>query len=184
MIEALRGPLKLFESTAKCPVCGGESLEVSVYMYFIPYFGNIVMYIYSCGNCGFKSSNVGVLEEGKPKRVIVRVRGEKELRYIVVKPAKASIRIPEVSLEYTPGPYSTGYITTIEGILHEFQEAASIACQHAETPECPKILDWLKRAIEGSVEFTLEMCDYEGTGKIAGEEVVETDVNECGRAES
>ncbi len=171
--------MKIFESIARCPVCGGESLKVSVYMYTIPYFGNVVMSIYLCGNCGFKSSDVGVLEEGRPKKVTVKIRGGGGLRYLIVKPSRASIRIPEVPLEYTPGPYSTGYITTVEGILYEFQEAVSIACQQAETPECPKILDWLKRAIEGAVEFTLEMCDYEGTGKIVGEEVVETSIDEC-----
>lgn len=170
--QALEEPQLLFRETIRCPSCGSVSLALETYLYKVPHFGNIIIDRGICASCGFKYRDVRVAETDKPKKIIVRVEGEQELRYLVVKPSSASILIPEKGYESIPGPYSPGYITTVEGILSSFLEAVKIACRDSDQAQCKEHAEWLSRAIEGLESFTLVMCDYEGTGKILGEKVV------------
>jgi zinc finger protein len=153
---------------------------VETFLYRVPYFGSIIMDRGECAGCGFKYRDVKLAELGEPKKILVRVEGERELRYLVVKPSTALIYIPERGYESVPGPYSPGYITTVEGILSSFLEALNIACGSPEEGGCRDHYQWLSRAINGEERFTLVMCDYEGAGKILGEGVLETGLDaEC-----
>lgn len=172
------GPVKIAEYTVSCPYCGAETFKVEEYTYVIPVFGRIILSVGSCSTCGFVRRDVGVLEGLGPKKVVVRVRGERELRYLMVKSARTAIRIPEVGLEYTPTMYSYGYITTVEGILYEFQQAALIACSGDSSSKCQEILSWIDKAINGETEFTLILCDEDGLSKVVGESVEEKEFDE------
>ncbi len=169
---------KISEYIVQCPYCGKPTFKIEDYIYEIPIFGRILLTVGLCSTCEFKRSDVGVLEEKGPKKLVLRVRGERELRYLMVKSARAAVLIPEVSLEYIPTMYSYGYITTVEGILYEFQQAALIACSGDSSQECKNILSWLEKAINGEVEFTMIVCDFDGLSKIVGENVVEEDLDE------
>lgn len=174
-------PVKIVEYVVECPYCGRQTFKVEEYTYTIPIFGRILLTTGSCSSCGYKRRDVGVLEGRGPKRLELKVKGEKELRYLLVKSAMSAIKIPEASLEYTPTQYSYGYITTVEGILSEFQQAALIACggEHVDN-QCKNILSWLEKAINGEVEFTLILCDFDGLSKIIGEGVIEMELDdEC-----
>ncbi len=170
--------VKIAEYILNCPYCNNLTFKVEEYIYEIPVFGKILLSVGLCPTCEFKRRDVGVLEEKGPKKLVLKVRGEKELRYLVVKSAKASILIPEIALEYTPTMYSYGYITTVEGILHEFQQATLIACANEQSQQCKDILLWLERAINGEIEFTMIICDFDGLSKIVGETVVEKELDE------
>jgi len=173
-------PAKVVEYTIECPYCGNQTFKVEEYTYEVPIFGRILLSVGSCSSCGFKRRDVGVLEGGGPKKLVLKVRGEKELRYLLVKSARSAIKIPEAQLEYIPTMYSYGYITTVEGILHEFHQAASIACTGEQSSQCNDVITWLEKAINGEVEFTLVLCDFDGLSRIAGENVVEESLDkEC-----
>ncbi|MCS7107239.1 MAG: ZPR1 zinc finger domain-containing protein [Acidilobaceae archaeon] len=157
---------KLREFPLACPYCGGQ-MGVSVYLYEVPYVGPILITVMSCLSCGFRRREVSIAEAGEPVKTKVRVKGEEELRYLVVKSSTASVLIPEMGLEYVPGPHAQGVITTVEGILHEFLGALDVICQEGE--RCERARRWLEEAIEGKVGFTLIMCDPEGKSGVFGQ---------------
>ncbi|MCE4608987.1 MAG: ZPR1 zinc finger domain-containing protein [Desulfurococcales archaeon] len=169
----LREPILLYSDVIVCPVCGEKSLEVSSYLYSVDYFDRILMTRGICTNCGYKFRDVKLAEPTRPKKIIVHVQGEKQLRYLLVKSAYSYLAILEKGYEMIPGPASTGFITTVEGVLHRFQEALSIACSDTDNEQCRQEKKWLKRAIDGLEKFTLVICDYEGASKVVGDDVEE-----------
>ncbi|MEM1873796.1 MAG: ZPR1 zinc finger domain-containing protein [Acidilobaceae archaeon] len=171
-------PVKLYSSREKCPVCGQEKLEVDVYTYSVPHFGRVLILVAICGNCGFSNRNVMLAEEQKPKKILVEVSGEEELRYMVVKSSKAGIKIREKNLQFTPTIYTPGLITTIEGLVYMFEEPVDIACREASGEECRELKEWLSRAVEGRERFTIVLCDFDGGSKIVGDSVVERELDE------
>ncbi len=172
-----KGPILLNEEVTVCPLCGKKTFNIKEYIYNTPGFGNILITVGICTSCGYKFRDVKLAEPGKPKQIIVRVESEKELRYMVLKPAYAAVIIPEQDLEMLPGPASQGFISTVEGVLYRFEEAVKIACSNIESSEqrkkCEELESWIRRAIDGLERFTLIICDYEGAGKVVGENVVE-----------
>ena len=177
--KSTKEPILLVEEDVVCPACGKPSLHVREYLYEVPYFGEIVIGEGKCSNCGYKYSDVRVAEASEPKKIVVRVNGERQLRYLLVKSATAAVYIPERGYEMVPGPAGTGFITTVEGILHRFLEALSVACRGREgDPVCAENKRWLERAIEGLERFTLVICDYEGTSRVVGVDVVEEPVDD------
>ncbi len=169
----LREPILLYKDVLTCPVCGKKSLEVISYLYTVDYFGRILIVRGICTNCGYKFRDVKLAEPTRPKKIIVYVQGEKQLRYLLVKSAYAYLAILEKGYEMIPGPASTGFITTVEGVLQRFQEALSIACRDSNNEQCREEKEWLKRAIDGLEEFTLVICDYEGASRVIGKNVEE-----------
>jgi zinc finger protein len=172
-------PVLLAEEKAVCPSCGKPTLVIKEYLYEVPYFGKIVLSEGRCSNCGYKYSDVRVAEVSEPKKIIVKVSGERELRYLLVKSAMAAVLIKEKGFEMIPGPASVGFISTVEGILHRFLEAVFVVCSsQPESVACRENKQWLERAIDGKEKFTLVICDYEGTSKVIGENVIETGIDE------
>ena len=178
--EALEEPVLLARETLRCPVCGAKALEVEEYIYKVPHFGVIILTSGTCRNCGFKYRDVRTAEAGRPKKIVVRVEGEEELRYLVVKSAMAAVKVREQGYEVKPGPASTGFISTVEGLLMRIEEALEIACKDptADREACRRHREWLAKAREGKAPFTLVICDPEGASKVAGEKAVEEGFDE------
>ncbi|MEB3851458.1 MAG: ZPR1 zinc finger domain-containing protein [Desulfurococcales archaeon] len=177
--QSRREPVLLVEETVVCPACGKRSLVIREYLYEVPYFGKIVLGEGRCSNCGYHYSDVRVAEASEPKKIIVKVHGEKQLRYLLVKSATAAILIPEKGYEMVPGPASMGFISTVEGVLHRFLEVLEVACSGREEDQaCLENRRWLERAIEGLERFTLVICDFEGTSRVVGDDVAEEPIDE------
>ncbi len=181
--KASKEPVLLARETVRCPACGQRTLELSEYIYEVPYFNKIIITSGTCRSCGFRYRDVRLAEATGPKKIVVRVKGEKQLRYLLVKSAMAAVYIPEKGYEMVPGPASQGFISTVEGILHRFMEALELVCRDSwEREGCRDNKEWLENAIEGREEFTLVICDYEGTSKVLGEDVEEKPLDEeCNR---
>ena len=174
-----RRPVHLYTVMSKCPSCGLYTLSVSEYMYSVPYFGGIVLSVGTCTNCGYRYRDVRLAEATEPKKIIVKVEGEGELRYLLIKSAMATLYIPEKGYEMHPGPASTGFITTAEGGLHRFLEVLEILCREKSDDEpCRENREWLRSAIEGKQKFTLIICDSEGTSKVVGDKVEVRELDE------
>jgi C4-type Zn-finger protein len=47
-----------------------------------------------------------------------------------------------------------------------------------QTQQCRDVLSWIERAINGEVEFTMVVCDFDGLSKIVGEDVIEGELDE------
>ena len=170
--EGSRAPQLLLEETGVCPVCGKKTLRIRVYLHEISYFGKILITVGRCSSCGYTFRDVRLAEATEPKKITVRVEGERQLRYLLIKSAATSVAIPEREYEMIPGPASMGFITTVEGILHRFLEALEMGCsaEDADKDICDREKKWLERAIEGLERFTLVLCDYEGGSAVRGDE--------------
>ncbi len=161
---------KLGEETVKCPVCGKKALRVGIYLYDVPCFGKVILETGRCESCGFKWTDVTMVEAGKGKRLRLRVKGEKELRALVVKSSSATVIIPELGVEIKPGPAAMGYITTVEGVVRRVLEHVPSECFN-KSSECYKVVKTLEDAAEGRIEFTLILEDPMGRSGIKGEGV-------------
>lgn len=176
ILSQSRSPVKAFSMDGvRCPACGGNYMEVEEYVYHVPYFDKISLTTGSCSRCGYRFRDVRLVEGTDPKKIVVEVRGEEELRYLVARSPLSSIKVPERRLEMVPSSASLGFITTIEGVLMRFLEVAIIACRDKGTEVdealCRSTIEWLERAIEGREGFTLIICDYDGLSRVIGERV-------------
>lgn len=154
----------------RCPSCGHEKLEVSIHLYNAPYFGNIIMEVGRCPSCGFLYRDVYVAEYGERKRFEVKVSREFG-DYLLIKSSSATVVIPELGIEITPGPAALGYITTARGILERVLEVLSLVCTES-VEECQRKMEDVKKALEGELEFTLIIDDPLGRSSVVrlGEE--------------
>jgi len=168
--ETTSSTVVLGREVIRCPSCGYEGLEVSLYLYNAPHFGNVVMEVGRCPSCGFLYRDVYVAEYGERKRFEVRV--SKELGdYLLIKSSSATVVIPELGIEITPGPAALGYITTARGILERVLEVLSLVCTEA-IEECQRRVEDVRKALEGELEFTLIVDDPLGRSSVVrlGEE--------------
>lgn len=171
----VKEPILLYRGVVTCPICGRKTLELEEYLYEVPYFGRIIIGSGKCSNCGYRYRDVRLAEPTEPKKITLKVKGEKELRYLLVKSAYSYLAIPEKGYEMIPGPAGESFISTVEGILHRFMEALEAACRgRAEEPSCRENREWLSAAIDGKEEFTIVICDYEGASRVFGEGVSES----------
>jgi len=147
----------LGKEVIRCPQCGYGNLEVSMYMHNVPYFGNIIMEVGRCPSCKFLYRDIYIAEYGESKRFEVRV--SKEFGdYLLIKSSSATVIIPELGIEITPGPAALGYITTARGILERVLEVLSLVCTEANE-ECKSKMEKIREALEGELEFTLIVDD-------------------------
>ncbi len=165
------------EDVVKCPICGKESMSIKIFLYDVPYFGKVVLESGKCSKCGFKWSDVGMLEAARPKRIIVKVKEPKDLNALVIKAAPATVKIPELGIEIIPGPAAPGYITTIEGVLQRVIDHAPSECLDESNP-CYENIKTIRRAMNGNDVFTLIIEDPSGRSAVKGEgtEVIEEEL--------
>ncbi len=166
---------KLLESTVKCPICNYNEMKIVDYLYEMPYLGKVLLSAGKCPRCGFKFNDVRVFEASNPKKIIFKVDKPEDLNALIVRASSASIKIPELGLELTPGPTAQGFITTIEGLLYMFKEITEFLCSQpdADKRACEKRLKEITEAIDGKRTFTLIVLDPKGVSKIVHEKVVE-----------
>jgi zinc finger protein len=161
-----------------CPICGNETLELTDYLYEVPLFGETVISVGRCSTCGYKFTDARLLESRGPTVLRLSVDGDKDLRALVVVSPYATVRVPELGLEMTPGPASTGFITTVEGVLEQFLRVLAVLCaergrekdSHADA--CKSAENAINEAKEGKMRFTLVIDDPTGTSAIASDKVV------------
>ena len=162
---------KLMEEVTKCPACGKNTFKIRIYHYKIPYVGDILIESAKCQSCGYRWSNVELAQHGSPKRIKAHVRNAEGLNALVIKSSRATVVIPELGIEIYPGPAAPGYITTIEGILHRVLDHVPQECLSPEK-ECHKRIELIKKAIEGSIPFTLIIEDLSGKSLVKGNNLI------------
>ncbi len=143
----------------RCPLCGKDGLKVITREHNIQHFGKIVISTVICPHCGYRHSDVVELEETGEKEEKLVVDKPEKLNYYVVRSATGTIEIPELGLELTPGPFSEGFITTVEGVLDRFLRVARLLRAKDKEEE-------IKRAAEGNVRFTIVIKDPRGLSRI------------------
>ncbi|ALU11808.1 hypothetical protein EYM_04910 [Ignicoccus islandicus DSM 13165] len=167
----------LREEVIKCPVCGEEKMKVSIYSYDMPMIGPVIIVTGKCASCGYKFVDIKTLERKGNQRIEFKVENEKDLNTLVLRSSTATLEIPELQAEISPGPISQGFLTTVEGVLHRFKDIIEFLCKDAtdekEKKECEERLKRLGEMLEGKREFTIIIKDPEGYSKIASEKAKE-----------
>jgi len=105
--EALLGystPEEVMTFPAHCSACGVPS-ETRMYITNIPYFKEVIIMSTTCDECGYRSSELkaGGSISDKGRRICLLVKSLKDLTRDVIKSDTASVVIPEIDLELTPG---------------------------------------------------------------------------------
>jgi len=160
----LREPIKILEYKASCPVCGREGV-VEDFVYEIPYFGRILLTKFQCPHCGYKRNDIENLEENEPVEITYRVEVPGDERALFVKSSSATIRVPEVGVEITPGVFSQGKITTVEGIVLELIDVLKLACE-SPSDSCISKIQYLQGVLEGKNHLTIVVEDPTGVSRI------------------
>jgi len=163
-------PRKILEYSVECPVCG-RRLKVEEYLYDMPLVGKVIISSGKCENCGYKWSDVRLAEVKGPRKIVVEVEEPNDVNALVVRSSTASILIPELGVEITPGPASLGYITTIEGVLLDILDKIDFLCREGEAPRetCEEKKDLVEKARNAEVPFTFILVDPEGTSTIVSD---------------
>ncbi len=151
---------------AVCPSCLKKTLVITEFIYEIPFFGRVLITTGKCPGCNYKFSDILSLEEHEPTRFTVKVSEVEDLNALVIRSKTASIRIPELGIEISPGPAAQPYITTIEGVLYKTLDVAESYCEDKDSPEYKRAVDNIRRAIRGELEFTFILEDPCGNSGI------------------
>ncbi|WP_126450054.1 ZPR1 zinc finger domain-containing protein [Sulfodiicoccus acidiphilus] len=153
-------PELISESKEKCFVCGAEEMEVRNYVHDAGLAGKLLISVWQCGGCGYRSVDVKPWEGKLPVTLEFKVEDPDDLNVLVYRSALGTLSIPELGLEITPGSSSHGNITTVEGILEEVLEIF---------PE--EQVEAIREAKEGKVKFTLLIRDPSGSSFIKSDRV-------------
>jgi len=73
--------------------------------------------------CGYKGVDIFPEKIHGPRRITYKVNGKHDLNTLVAKSSTGTLSVPEIGLKVKPGPVSSGYVTTIEGILVRIKDA-------------------------------------------------------------
>ena len=137
--------------------------------YEVDHFGTVLMIASICQRCGYKHTNVSTLEKGKPIAITARIRSIADLSIRIVKSGTATISIPEFGATITPGPYSEGYISNVEGVLERVEDALTFMLNSAKGKSLKKgkkLLKQIQMAKEKNPHFTLEIKDPLGNSTL------------------
>ncbi len=156
-----------------CPVCGKKSLRYKTVELDIPHFGKCLETTLVCESCGFRHSDVLMLETHEPMRYEMVIRGEEDLSAKIIRSTSGTITIPEIGAKLEPGPYSEAFITNLEGILNRF---VSVLLQllHTYPDKREKILDTMRKIgyiRHGRMQATIIIDDPFGNSAIVGKNV-------------
>ena len=162
-----------FETQTPCPVCG-TNLFFIFHRTRITYEEAVEIETFVCKKCLYKKSQIHQIEREEARTLVFDVRNHDDLRVILYRSPEATIRIPELEAEITPGEISTGEITTIEGILTGIREKLDLLDEEDTDPGLLKsIKDRITAIIEGSNEpFTFVLYDPMGKSRINNGKVV------------
>ena len=146
----------------RCPCCDSQPLITTQTDYNVDHFGSILLSVASCKKCGYKHSDIFSLEKREPILLKAKIDSIADLDIKVIKSDTTTIRIPEFGAEITPGPYSEGFITNVEGVLSKVEDALTFMLSSAEGDRLKKgenMLKQMRLAREFKPRFTLILED-------------------------
>jgi zinc finger protein len=164
----LSGPMDVRVARLRCPSCDTESVITSQTEYEVEHFGSVLMTIVTCQKCDFRHTDVTTLTEREPIALTAKIRSVEDLSMRVIKSGTATISIPEFGATITPGPYSEGYISNVEGILDRIQDALTMMLSTAKGKRLARGKRMLKqfRLAKEKPRFTLKLKDPLGNSAI------------------
>lgn len=130
--------------------------------YQVEHFGGVLFSVAACQKCGYKHTDVISLANREPVALTGKINSVEDLNIRVIKSGTATVSIPEFKAMITPGPYSEGYITNVDGVLDRIEDALIFmlaSAKGARLRKGEKILERIRAAKERKPRFTLIIKD-------------------------
>jgi zinc finger protein len=137
--------------------------------YEVEHFGSVLLSAVTCHRCGYKHTDVLTLREQEPFALTAKIVSIEDLKMRVIKSGTATVKIPEFKATITPGPYSEGYISNVEGILDRVEDALTFMLTAAKGKRLAKgetMLKQIRAAKDSKPHFTLIIKDPFGNSAI------------------
>ena len=126
-----------------------------------------------CASCGYRHTDVMVLEEREPARYTLTIESAEDMYIRVIRSSSATMVVPELGIEVTPGSEAQGFVSNVEGVLMRMEEAVRTAQRWAESEEAKRRAEELLRRIAeikaGKRKATLIISDPTGNSAIVSE---------------
>ncbi|RLF02707.1 MAG: hypothetical protein DRJ59_02850 [Thermoprotei archaeon] len=152
-----------------CPYCRKKSLVVRSLIYEIPYVGKALLFSKKCYHCGYSHADILPLEIREPIRIRFKVKKEDDLCVKIIRSPFATIRVPELGVDMTPGPLAPMFYTNVEGLLERLEDLGetfkALALSEEDKRRAEKYLERVKK-IKSELDFTIEIEDPYGLSTI------------------
>lgn len=137
--------------------------------YQVEHFGSVLLSTATCHKCGYRHTDVITLTEREPVALTAHIRSIEDLKMRVIKSGTATVSVPEFGATITPGAYSDGYISNVEGILEKIEDALTFmltAAKGRRLAKGEKMLKKIRAARDSNPRFTLVIKDPFGNSAI------------------
>jgi zinc finger protein len=104
-----------------------------------------------------------VLGEKEPSSYTLKVETTDDMNARVVRSGRATVEIPEIGVEITPGPDSEAYITNVEGVLKRIED---VVVSQKGSGKKEELLKKINDAKEGKLTINLIITDPSGNSAI------------------
>ncbi|MEE8358638.1 MAG: ZPR1 zinc finger domain-containing protein [Candidatus Hydrothermarchaeales archaeon] len=163
------------QAGTECPVCKKPGLTVAFDKYVIPHFGEAMISLASCSECGYKHSDTLIVEESNPVEYTLKISCEQDMSVRVIRSSRATVEIPELGVKISPGSHSEGYITNVEGVLERIKEAIETGVRGSDKSarrKAEELYDKISLLKEGKGVATLHILDPSGNSAIWSKKAV------------
>ncbi len=150
------------ETRLHCPACDSDSVALIESKYDVDHFGSVLLNVSTCQKCGYRHTDVTTLTTHDPVALTAKIRSLEDLNMRVIKSGTATVTVPEFGATVTPGPYSEGYVSNVEGILDKIEDALTFMLASAKGKRLEKgekLLKRIRASKESRPNFTLIMKD-------------------------
>lgn len=157
------------ESKVECPICC-ELANITTFLYDAPNYGEILIGIVTCPSCGYKDVSITSSRSTNPKRIVFKIKNEKDLLVRVIKSETCIVSIPELDVVIEPGFKSQIMITNIEGLLNWIKDLilrAEVLLESDESKlKCLEIVEKIDAVIRGEHSLTIILEDTSGNSML------------------
>lgn len=154
--------------------------------YEVEHFGSVLFSVTTCQNCGYRHTDVTTLTAHEPIVLSAKISSLEDLNMHVIKSGTATVSIPEFGATVTPGPYSEGYVSNIEGVLTKIEDALIFMLSSAKGKRVQRGESMLKRmrtARERTPKFTFVLKDPFGNSALVSSKAGKVKKRRLTRAE-
>lgn len=154
--------------------------------YEVEEFGPVLLEVATCKNCAYKHTDVTTLRMREPMVLTAQINSLDDLTIRVIKSGTATINIPEFHATITPGLYSEGYISNVQGVLAKIEDALSFMLGSANAKALQKgkrILKKMRAASGQKPNFTFVIKDPLGNSALVSPRVGKVKIRRITRGE-
>ncbi len=151
------------KTEARCPNCN-EFLYYMESTNEIPYEGKITIHTYICKSCYYKNITIERHDKEEPKTIKFKIQNKNDLKTVIYRSPDAEVRIPELDAEISPGIASTGYITTVEGLITGIKEKLSLMGNNENVRFLNQRIEGILSGVEEKITIVIE--DNSGKSRI------------------